>query len=293
MNDTGIIWTEATWNPMSGCQKISQGCKFCYAETVAENKRGTKAFPNGFDLTIREHKLKEPFRLKTPTLIFANSMSDLFWDKVPNEYRHRIVDVIEQTPQHEYQVLTKRPDIMLAFSKERQLPPNFWAGVTVEDNRVKERLAILRQIKAEIKFVSAEPLIARLDLVPEDLETISWMISGGESGSHLYDPKNADRSLTRYVKAEGGNKGRWEVIPERMDWIRHLRDVCIASETKFFHKQWGGAFPEAAGRLLDGRTWNEIPRLPGGRKEIDNDYLKHLESKNAGTFDESLAKASQ
>ena len=275
MNETGIIWTEATWNPMSGCEKISAGCKYCYALTLAEQKRGTAAFPNGFDLTIREHKLKEPFRLKKPTLIFTNSMSDLFWDKVPNDYRHKIIDVIEQTPQHEYQVLTKRPDIMLKFSKERKLPNNFWAGITVEANINKDRIAILNDVDASIKFISAEPLIRDLKICKNDLDGINWVITGGESGLHLWDDKICEnRGLVFYNR----KSKKWEPRPDRINWIREIRDTCIDTETKFFHKQWGGAYPEAAGRELDGEFWSEIPRIPGQRKEIDNAYLRYIES---------------
>ena len=278
MNNTGIIWTEATWNPMSGCQKVSQGCKFCYAESLAEQKRGTLAFPNGFDLTIREHKLKEPFRLKNPTLIFTNSMSDLFWDKVPDWYRHKVIDVIEQTPQHEYQVLTKRPENMLAFSKKRKLPANFWAGTTIEDNRVIERLELIKQVDAEIRFISAEPLIGPLD-VKYNLDGISWVITGGESGIHLWQEKQQkDRGLVWYDRT----KKKWNVYEDKADWVRNIRDACQLQNVSFFHKQWGGNYPEAAGRMLDGQTYNEIPRLPGKRTEINNEYLKLLESKKEG-----------
>lgn len=291
MNNTGIIWTEATWNPMSGCEKITQGCTYCYAYTLAEQKRGTPAFPSGFDLTIRPHKLKEPFRLKQPTLIFANSMSDLFWDKVPNDYRHQIIDVIEQTPQHEYQVLTKRPDIMLAFSKERKLPPNFWAGTTIENNSTKYRLDILKEVDAEIRFVSAEPLIGKLNFDNNDLEGISWVITGGESGNHLWNEKIAKvRGLVQYDRLQK----KWIPTPEKVNWIREIKDFCIDKNVSFFHKQWGGNYPEAGGRELDGITWNQIPRLPGSRKEIQNDYLKLIESKrvNKNSRNELLFEAS-
>lgn len=282
MNDTGIIWTERTWNPFSGCQKISQGCKYCYAFTLAEQKRGTPAFPNGFDLTLRPHKLKEPFKLKEPTLIFANSMSDLFWDQVPDEYRHKVIDVIEQTPQHEYQVLTKRPDIMLEFSRRRKLPPNFWAGVTIEDQKAKnERLHIIRQVEAEVRFISMEPLISRIDLQDGELDGISWVITGGESGNHLWDGNICEaRGLVRYNRTAK----KWEVREDRADWVRHIRDHCTKSGVKFFHKQWGGNYPEAAGRLLDGKFWTEIPRLPGQRTKISNEYLDLIES---GKLDKS------
>lgn len=285
MNETGIIWTERTWNPMSGCERITEGCKFCYAFEFAENKRGTAAFPNGFDLTIRPHKLKEPFKIKDPTLIFTNSMSDLFWDKIPDNYRHQIVDVIEQCPQHEFQVLTKRPDIMLKFSQERKLPANFWAGVTIESERVQtERLAILKQVKAEIRFISYEPLLSAIPF-ETDLTDIQWVITGGESGTHMWKDEVCERrGLVKYNRA----LKRWEVRFERMDWIRDIRDICQRDGVKFFHKQWGGSYPEAAGRLLDGKTYNEIPRLPGGRLEIDNNYLKHLESKKEGDKEKTL-----
>jgi protein gp37 len=289
MNNTGIIWTEATWNPMSGCQKISQGCKYCYAATLAEKYNGTPSFPNGFDLTIREHKLKEPFKLKAPTLIFANSMSDLFWDKVPNEYRHKIVDVIEQTPQHEYQVLTKRPDIMLQFSKERKLPPNFWAGTTIEDRAAMSRLDILKQVDAEIRFISYEPLISAIEFNGQDLSGIQWAITGGESGTHLWNEEICNkRALVNYNRTAK----KWEVREDRADWIRTIRDHCIDKSVKFFHKQWGGSYPEAAGRLLDGEFWSEIPRLPGERTNINNDYLKWIESGKVkeGTKDKLLIK---
>lgn len=275
MNKTGIIWTEFTWNPFSGCQKVSAGCKWCYAETLAENYRGTPAFPNGFDITLRPHKLNEPFKLKAPTLIFANSMSDLFWDKVPEDYRHKVIDVIEQTPQHEYQVLTKRPEIMLEFSKKRKLPPNFWAGTTIEDNRVKERLYYLQQVDAEIKFISAEPLIAPLNFEADDLDGISWVITGGESGNHLWKGEVAEaRALVRYNRT----LKKWEVREDREQWVREIKKFCVDRNVKFFHKQWGGNYPEAAGRLLDGKYWTEIPRLPGQRLKIQNDYLSLIES---------------
>lgn len=273
MNETGIIWTEATWNPMSGCQKISSGCKWCYALTLAEKYKGTAAFPNGFDLTIRPHKLKEPFKLKNPTLIFTNSMSDLFWDKVPNDYRDKIVDVIEATPQHEYQVLTKRPDIMLEYSKRRKLPPNFWAGTTIEDVKSLHRLEILKQVDTEIRFISFEPLIEQLGML--NLSDIQWAISGGESGPHMW---KAEECLKRGLVFYDKPTKTWFPREDRMDWIREIRDSCLTHGTKFFHKQWGGSYPEAAGRELDGRFWSEFPRIPGERLKIQNNYLDWIEA---------------
>ena len=143
MNKTGIGWTDQSWNPVSGCKKISTGCAFCYACAIAEPKRGTRAYPNGFDLTLRPHKLNEPKTEPGNQRIFVNSMSDLFWDKVPDDFRDQILNVIELTPQHQFLVLTKRPDIMLTYSQRRPLPPNFWAGVSIENQRWATRLDIL------------------------------------------------------------------------------------------------------------------------------------------------------
>jgi protein gp37 len=267
MNETGIIWTEATWNSWSGCKKVSPGCKFCYAHTLAENKRGTPAFPNGFDLTIRkDNKFKEPLRLKEPALIFVNSMSDFFlrdeeFNLEPgtmDALRDRAIDVIEQTP-HEYQVLTKRPDEMLRYSQRRKLPPNFWAGVSLDVQSMAHRLDILRQVDVEIRFVSAEPILTHLhDL---DLSGIHWLIGGGESGNHLTNPDiRAKRSMADYHP----KIRQWFPRQDRYHWAQDLRDQCVAQDVRFFWKQWGGLRSTSAGRELDGRTWDEFPRLPGG-----------------------------
>jgi protein gp37 len=269
MNETGIIWTEATWNPMSGCHKITEGCAFCYAHTLAEQKRGTLAFPNGFDLTIRPHKLNEPKKLKNPTLIFANSMSDLFLAELPDSYRHQIIDVIEQTPQHEYQVLTKRPEAMLAFSKKRKLPKNFWAGTTVESKKTIHRIEIIKEIDAEIKFISAEPLLSGYPS-STDLLGINWVITGGESGSHLWQDKwQKERGLALYNR----DKKKWLVKETALEWVRGIRDLTKKANASFFHKQWGGNTPKAAGRDLDGRTWEEFPRYPSNNVKVNNLHL--------------------
>jgi protein gp37 len=268
MNETGIIWTEVTWNPASGCERITSGCAFCYAHTLAENKRGTAAFPKGFDLTLRPHKLAEPLRLREPALIFVNSMSDLFWEQIPDEYRDRVVDVIEQTPQHQYQVLTKRPERMLEYSRRRRLPDNFWAGTTIEEQKFAHRADTLRQVQASIRFVSAEPLLSPLAL---DWSGIHWCITGGESGVHLMrDTTCEQRGLAHRVG------GRWVPREDRMDWVRRVRDDCVAAGTRFFHKQWGGLHAKSAGRTLDGRTWDEFPRLPQGKADIRNENLHKM-----------------
>jgi protein gp37 len=265
MNETGIIWTEVTWNPATGCKLLSPGCAFCYAKTIAED-RGGPAFPNGFGLTLRPHKLREPLRLKEPSLIFVNSMSDLFWEEIPDEYRDKVLDVIEQTPQHQYQVLTKRPLVMLRYSRRRRLPPNFWAGVTIESQRYAGRMNVLREVEVEIRFVSAEPLLSPLRF---DLRGLRWLIAGGESGRHLFRPHLRDtRGLATYL-----GKGQWAPREDRADWIRNLRDDCIAAGVAFHFKQWGGLTSKSAGRTIDGRTWEEFPRLPEGKTKIVNPFL--------------------
>jgi len=258
MNETAIAWTDYTWNPASGCEKVSPGCKFCYAETIAEKFRG-KAFPNGFELTLRPHKLGEPLKYKEPSRIFVNSMSDLFWEPIGDDYRDRVLEVIEATPQHQYQVLTKRPEELLRYSLRRELPPNFWAGVTVESTHTMSRTDLLRAVKAEIRFLSIEPQLD--DLGPSlDLSRIHWVIAGGESGLHLRDA--ALRSRRGMAEpGTGADDGRgWRPIEERIDWARHIRDKCIEGEVAFFFKQWGGLNPKSGGRILDGRTWDEFPR---------------------------------
>mgnify|MGYP001017800920 CR=1 FL=1 len=254
MNETEIAWTQVTWNPASGCEEESEGCKYCYAKTLAENKRGTKAFPNGFDLTIRPHKLNEPRKLKDPSLIFVNSMSDLFWEEIPDNYRDQVLDVIEDTPRHQYQVLTKRAPGLLAYSKRRKLPSNFWAGTTIENQRNINRLDILKEVEAEIRFISMEPLLGPIQC---DMSGIQWVITGGESGLHLSHESICEkRALVRYVDR------KCVVREDRMSWVRDIRDECARVGCAFFHKQWGGHRPTSGGRILDGRTYDEFPRLP-------------------------------
>lgn len=271
MNETGIIWTEATWNPMSGCKKITSGCAYCYAETLAENKRGGAAFPVGFDLTIRPHKLREPLKLREPSLIFVNSMSDMFWEQVSDAYRDQMVDVMEATPQHEYQVLTKRADELLRYSRRRKLPPNFWAGVTIEDQKNADRAKVLQDVDAEIRFISAEPLLS--DLTLDSWAGISWVITGGESGMHLLDPKLRELRGLATLDRSRPKGAQWQPRQDRMPWVRNIRDQAVAAGVKLFHKQWGGLYPKSAGRDLDGRTWDEFPRLPGSRVTSNNRFL--------------------
>lgn len=267
MNNTKIEWTERTWNPASGCERITEGCKFCYAHQIAEDKRGTRAFPQGFDLTLRPHKLKEPERIKEPTLIFVNSMSDLFWDEIPLGFRDEVIDMMEATPRHTYQVLTKRPRSMLEYSDRRPFPSNVWAGVTIESGRlVEDRLELLKQVDARVRFISAEPLLSPF---PDslNLDGVHWVITGGESGRHLYNEKVCTRrALVRKVGRD------WIPRPDRIPWIRHIRDICAAQGIAFFHKQWGGPYAKSGGSRLDGELWKEYPEdfHVAGRTRMEN-----------------------
>jgi protein gp37 len=219
VNTTRIAWTDYTWNPVSGCEKVSEGCKFCYAEAFAERKRGTPAFRRGFELTLRPHKLREPFRVKRPSLIFVNSTSDLFWEQIPDAYRDQVLDTIEQTPQHQYQVLTKRAEAMLAYSRRRKLPSNFWAGVSIENQRNAGRLDVLRAIAAEIRLISAEPLLGPLEL---GLAGVHGLIVGGESGPQI---SRGEIGQHRALVERDGR--RWTAKSAACEWVRSLRDQAL------------------------------------------------------------------
>jgi len=252
VNTTDISWTSFTWNPLSGCEPVSTGCKYCYAQALAARFNGHKAFPNGFKLTYRPHRLPEPTRKRAPTLIFINSTSDLFWEQISDEYRDKILEVVQATPQHEYQVLTKRPEAMLRYFRTRQVPRNLWCGVTVESPREIYRVNYLHELQADLKWLSLEPLLAPVSLA---LSEIDWIVVGGESGTHLWDPAVAQkRALVTYE-----NK-RWAPRPSRLTWVRDIRDQCQSSGVPFFFKQWGGPTPKAAGYVLDGVTWEQFPR---------------------------------
>jgi protein gp37 len=257
MQLTAIRWTSSSWNPVSGCTQVSPGCRFCYARQLAENKRGTLAFPQGFDLMLRPWKLDEPRKVKAPSLIFVNSMSDLFLRDIPDSYRDKVVDVIEQTPQHCYQVLTKRHENLLRYSQRRKLPPNFWAGVTVEDQtRADLRVPYLVQVDVPVRFLSVEPALSSVDVSPW-IDKLQWVIWGGESGSHLMDEK--ERAARGCSVRDA--KGKWSPRPDRMDWPRLLRDQCVAAGVPFFFKQWGGARPGSGGHDLDGKRWEQFPKV--------------------------------
>lgn len=233
-----IEWTDATWNPVRGCTKLSPGCKHCYAETFSERFRGVAGHPfeNGFDLRLVPEKLAEPVRWRTPKTIFVNSMSDLFHEFVPDAYIESVATVMELAPWHTFQVLTKRADRMAALlaGKLRRFAqlPHVWWGVSVEDQKYGlPRVEHLRATPAAVRFLSIEPLLADLGTV--NLSGIDWVIVGGESG-HGARPLN----------------------PE---WVRSLRRQCQRARVPFFFKQWGGVFKSRTGRELDGRTWDEMP----------------------------------
>lgn len=238
-----IEWTEATWNPTVGCTKISAGCKHCYAEAMAVrlHAMGTSGYENGFKLTILPDRLTEPMRRKKPTVYFVNSMSDLFHKSIPDDYIEQVFDVIVQSPQHTFQVLTKRAERMALYFRNRAVPRNAWLGVTVEDRKDGvPRINKLREIDAAIRFLSVEPLLE--DLGEIDLTDIHWVIVGGESGPRAR--------------------------PMKPEWIDPIRQQCEESGAAFFFKQWGGWGADGVkrakkqnGRQLHGRTWDDMPAL--------------------------------
>lgn len=241
---TEIEWTDATWNPVTGCSKVTRGCDFCYAERFSERFRGVADHPfeNGFDLTLRPERLMQPLRWRRPKRIFVNSMSDLFHKEVPGDFIDRVFDTMEQADWHTFQVLTKRSSLMVRYLRERYgpdraAPPHIWLGVSIEDEKNAVRLKHLRAAHASVKFVSFEPLLGPVGKL--DLTGIHWAIVGGESGPHAR--------------------------PMAEEWAIEIRDQCRAAKVAFFFKQWGGVRPKSGGRLLRRREWNQYPRIPKNR----------------------------
>lgn len=229
-----IEWTETTWNPVTGCTKISPGCKFCYAERFSERFRGVPGHPyeQGFDLKLHPKRLNQPLTWKKPRIVFVNSMSDLFHENIPVEFLCKVFTVMATASQHTFQVLTKRSENLLKFCQEHvdHIPENIWLGVSVEDQDHIGRVDFLRQVPAQVRFLSCEPLLGPLKL---DLEGIHWVIVGGESGP-----------------------GARPMNPE---WVRDIKTQCTKGRVPFFFKQWGGVQKRKNGRLLDGKTWDEMP----------------------------------
>jgi protein gp37 len=232
-DNSAIEWTEATWNPVTGCDKVSPGCAHCYAETFAERWRGIAGHPyeQGFALTLWPHRLEQPLRWKRPRMIFVNSMSDLFHERIPDDYIARVFEVMGEASHHTFQILTKRHERLAEFAPRLSWHENVWVGVSIENRRFVHRADYLRSVDAAVRFISAEPLLGPLEGL--DLAGIDWLIAGGESG-----PKHRRCDPT---------------------WIRELRDRCRIEAVAFFFKQWGGRTPKAGGRLLDGETWDELP----------------------------------
>jgi protein gp37 len=230
---SAIEWTEATWNPVTGCHQVSPGCAHCYAKTFAERWRGIPGHPyeQGFDLRLWPQRLEQPLRWRRPRTIFVNSMSDLFHEDIPDLFVEQVFDVMERADWHTFQILTKRHERLARLAPTLAWPSNVWMGVSIENRRFVHRADHLREVPAAVRFVSAEPLLGPLEGL--DLTDIDWLIAGGESG-----PRHR---------------------PVRAEWVRELRDRCVAEGVAFFFKQWGGVRSKTGGRLLDGRTWDETP----------------------------------
>lgn len=242
---SAIEWTEVTWNPVTGCDRVAAGCDNCYALTLAKRLKAMGAAKYqqdgnpatsgpGFGVTLHRQALDQPRSWKTPRVVFVNSMSDLFHAKVPLEFIQDIFDVIRETPQHTYQALTKRSLRMARLADQLDWPPNLWMGVSVEDASVTNRIEHLRRVPAAVRFLSCEPLIGPVGAL--DLDGIDWVIAGGESGANHR--------------------------PMDEEWVTDIRDQCVAAGVAFFFKQWGGRTPKANGRVLAGRTWDEMANQP-------------------------------
>ena len=238
---SSIEWTDATWNPVRGCTKISAGCKHCYAETFSERFRGVPGHPfeQGFDLRLVPSALGLPLKWKAGRFVFVNSMSDLFHEDVPSSYIDQVFDVMQQASQHQFQVLTKRADRMHTWASGRKLPANVWMGVSVENAEQRQRIRHLQSVPAADRFLSIEPLLAEVGNL--NLKGIHWVIVGGESGG----------------------KAR----PMDPEWVRSIRQQCSESSVPFFFKQWGGVRKSTTGRTLDGRTWDEMPALANEKRQ--------------------------
>lgn len=227
-----IEWTERTWNPVTGCTKISDGCKNCYAERMAKRLKamGLKKYRNGFTVTMHTESLCDPLKWKKPCMIFVCSMSDIFHQKVKRGFVLEMFNVMKDCPQHTFQILTKRPLWLWHYNGE--LPENVWVGVSVESQQEFDRVLLLKRVKSTKKFVSIEPMLGPINI---NLTGIDWVILGGESGPGAR--------------------------PIKIEWVRPIRDQCVDKGIPFFFKQWGGVNKKKVGRMLDGREWNEMPRV--------------------------------
>ncbi|QTA82289.1 DUF5131 [Desulfonema limicola] len=234
--NTKIEWTESTWNPVTGCTKISEGCQNCYAERMAKRLAGRHGYSkeNPFQVTLHPNRLAQPLKWKGNHIIFVCSMGDIFHKDVPEDYILQILDIIKKSPNHTFQILTKRAERMLEISKKiGQWPDNVWMGVTVESKSCTERINMLNKVKSTVRFLSCEPLLN--DLGKLDLKKINWVIVGGESG--------------------------FSSRPMLPKWATSIRDQCLKAEIPYFFKQWGGFNKKKAGRSLEGKEWNQMPEV--------------------------------
>lgn len=235
MAQSSIEWTEMTWNPTTGCTKISSGCKFCYAEIMSKRLQamGVEKYKDNFEVRTHPEALKIPYTWKHSKIVFVNSMSDLFHKDIPLQFIQEVFEVMNDNPQHVFQVLTKRAERLLELHKELKWSHNIWMGVSVENKKVQNRIDLLRETNARVKFLSLEPLLG--PLVNLNLDKIDWVIVGGESG---HNPR-----------------------PMNPDWVLDIQEQCEKSGSAFFFKQWGGKNKKANGRLLNGRTYDEMPEI--------------------------------
>lgn len=235
MAQSSIEWTEMTWNPTTGCDKISAGCKFCYAEIMSKRLQamGVEKYKDNFEVRTHESALNIPYSWKSSKIVFVNSMSDLFHKDVPLEFIKKVFTVMNDNPQHVFQVLTKRAVRLFELHKELKWTHNIWMGVSVENDRVRDRINYLQKTNAKVKFLSLEPLIGPLYKL--NLNKIDWVIAGGESG---HNPR-----------------------PMKPEWVLDIQEQCKKNDVAFFFKQWGGKNKKAAGRILNGRTYDEMPEI--------------------------------
>lgn len=233
MASSKIEWTDSTWNPVTGCTKISIGCKNCYAERMAKRLKamGQPNYRNGFKATLHEHVLELPVKWKTPQIIFVNSMSDLFHEAIPEEFILKVFNVMNSAPWHIFQILTKRSERLLKLNHKLLWASHIWMGVSIESKEYCKRIDDLCKTDACVKFISCEPLLGPLSFLK--LKGIDWVIAGGESGPHSR--------------------------PIDPDWVRDIRNQCMKKDVPFFFKQWGGTNKKSAGKILDGKIWNQMP----------------------------------
>lgn len=230
---SSIEWTDSTWNPVTGCNKISSGCSNCYAETFAERWRGIPNHPyeQGFDLRLWPERLDQPLSWKKPRIIFVNSMSDLFHEDIPTHFIKKIFKVMEKASWHTFQILTKRAERLSSLSATLNWPENVWMGVSIENSETLERIEYLKTVPSSVRFLSVEPLLDSIGRI--NLKGIDWVIVGGESGPGAR--------------------------PMKEEWVKEIRDQCVKNKTSFFFKQWGGIQKKKNGRVLEGKTWDEMP----------------------------------